>query len=86
MEVQSEFTVFILQLVQNYPIAATVFMVMGLLRSVFKPIMGVVQAYVNQTETISDNEKFEAFKNSRIYKSISWIVDLFSSVKLPKSK
>lgn len=86
MEIQTELASFIIKLVEGYPVAAAIFMAMGVLRAIFKPIMGVAQAYVDQTESTSDNEKLEAFKQSKIYKAVSWVIDLFASVKLPKSK
>jgi len=68
----------------KYGLAAQILGYMAGLRIVFKPLMTLGEAFVLYTPSKSDNEKLEKFKASKVYYWISFTVDFFASVKLPK--
>jgi hypothetical protein len=76
----------ILALMMKYPATASVLVVMGILRAIFKPLFSLLQAYVDATESKTDNEKLQKFKDSKIYKALAYLLDYAASVKLPKAK
>ncbi len=79
---------FIIPLIQSmsvkYPVIVSIIAVMGTLRIIFKPIMSVLHAYVESTETLKDDEKLAKAEASKYYKAIAWLVDFFASYKLKK--
>lgn len=78
---------FLIELAQKYPMLASVFMIMGILRAVFKPIMSVVEAYVKETDDGgADDAKLEKIKSSKIYRYLAYLLDYTASIKLPKKK
>ncbi len=62
----------------------TFVMVLGVFRSIFKPTMLLLEAYVLATPSKNDDEKLAGFKSSKAYATIVWIVDYLASIKLPK--
>jgi hypothetical protein len=74
----------LLELVQSQPKLVGVFVVVGVMRAVFKPIMSVVEAYVKSTPNEEDDKKLLALKEHKAYKALVWLVDYLLSVKLPK--
>lgn len=74
---------FIMPMVAKYPAIATVLMIVGGLRVVFKPIMSVARAYVDYTSTDSDNKKLDEIESSRVYKGLAYVLDYMASIKLP---
>jgi hypothetical protein len=76
----------ILALMMKYPATSSVLVVMGVLRAVFKPLFSLLQAYVDATESKTDNEKLQKFMESKIYKALAYLLDYAASVKLPKAK
>ena len=77
---------FILEMAAKYPAFASVFMLMGILRAIFKPLMGLLHTYVEATPSDKDNKMLEDLKKSKGYASLVWLLDYFGSVKLPKAK
>lgn len=77
---------FILEMAAKYPAFSSLFMIMGVLRAVFKPLMTLLHAYVEATPTEKDNELLEKLKKSKAYGAVVWLLDYFASVKLPKAK
>ena len=53
---------FLLPLISKYPIVASILLVVGGLRVVFKPIMSAARSYVDYTSTASDNAKLDAIE------------------------
>lgn len=74
----------VIGLTQTNPHVATLFILIGALRSVFKPLMSAWAAYVEYTDTKKDDEKFEEFKKSRFYAAIIWLLDFTASIKVKK--
>ena len=77
--------IMIIELVQKYPIIASILIAIGALRAVFKPLMSAVQAYVDYTVDTGDNEKLKKIIESRGYKALSYILDYSASIKLPQA-
>ena len=75
---------FLIEFMAKNPQLASVLVVMGLLRAVFKPLMSVIQAYVDATPDGGDNEKLEKVKESKWFKTLAWLLDYAASIKLPK--
>ena len=74
---------FILDLVAKYPLIAGVVMVIGVFRAIFKPLMTLVEAYVQSTPSTKDDEAVASFKTGKIYAALVWLVDYTTSIKLP---
>lgn len=71
-------------LFQNYPwlqhLAAFVFVC----RIVFKPLFAILGKYVELTIEEEDNKKLKKIMSTKWYKLAVFVVDMVSSVKLPK--
>lgn len=77
----------IIALANKYPFIASIFMVMGVLRAVFKPIMSVVEAYVKETDDGGkDDAWLNKIKSSKVYRYAAYVLDYTASIKLPKKK
>lgn len=74
----------LLPLISKYPVVSSILLIVGGLRVVLKPIMVAAKAYVDYTATTSDNEKLAAIESSKLYKTISFVLDYLASIKLPK--
>ena len=73
-------------LLQHYPWLQHVVALMVLSRVVFKPFFAILSKYVELTVEEDDNKKLHKLMNTKTYKMAVFIVDLISSVKLPKIK
>lgn len=73
-------------LVAKYPQAIMVFTVVGVLRAIFKPIMGVLESYVKATPSADDDAWLEKVKASKAYSVVAWVLDYTASIKLPVNK
>ena len=76
----------IAQLAEKYPIIATLALVIGGLRLVFKPIMAVIESVIAYTPYDSDDKWLAQVKANKIYLALAWFVDWSASVKLPAKK
>jgi len=76
----------LVELVAKYPMAASIVAVVGVLRITVKPVMSAVRSIVDATATQKDNEFLDNVEGSKIYKAFIYVVDWFSSVKLPGQK
>lgn len=59
---------------------------MVVLRMLFKPIFAILGKYVELTIEESDDKKLHKIMKSKWYKLTVFIIDMISSVKLPKLK
>lgn len=75
---------FLLPYIQKYPTLMSVLIIVGGLRLIFKPLMGLIQTYVDYTPSQSDNEFLKKIMESFIYKKLVWVIDYLGSIKLPK--
>lgn len=76
----------LLQLIEKYPVVAMIFMVVGILRAVFKPFMTLLFSYVDATVGDADNKMLDKFVKSKVYSGLVWLLDYTASIKLPKNK
>lgn len=70
----------------KYPIIVTIFAVMGVMRTLFKPLMTFVHAYVAATPSTKDDLKLEKFKEGKAFKVINFLVDYIFSIKITGKK
>jgi hypothetical protein len=73
----------IVNFAKSHPWIATLVFILGALRAIFKPIMGVVENYVKQRCTPEQYGAFVHFESSWIFKAICWLLDFGASIKLP---
>ncbi len=67
-------------------ILAAILVIVGSLRLTLKPLFTVLNTYVNSTPTKVDNDFLEKVENSKILKTIFYVLDLVASVKIvPKT-
>lgn len=71
-------------LLSKYPLTSSIIAVVGTLRIIFKPLMTFLHAYVQATPGKSDDLKLEKVEASKIYKTIVFLVDYFTSYKIKK--
>lgn len=73
-------------LVAKYPVAMTIFVVIGILRSINKPLFVLLHAYVKSTASETDDLLLKKVEESKIMKAIRFVLDWTASVKLPEKK
>jgi len=64
--------------------ALQIIAIIGSLRLVIKPIMGLIEAYVAITPSKSDDLLPAKIMDNKIYKAVVYLLDWFASLKLPK--
>lgn len=64
--------------------AVQIISIIGSLRLIIKPVMGLIEAYVLITPDKKDDLLPAKIKENKIYKSVVYILDWFASLKLPK--
>lgn len=74
----------LLDMMQKYPNLMSAFVVMGVLRAVFKPLMTVFEAYVVATPSKDDDSLLAKVKASKSYALVAYVLDYAASIKLPK--
>lgn len=70
-------------LVNQFPVAASILMVLGIARVVNKPLFALAKAFVAKTETTKDDEFLVEVETSKFYKALCFILDWTVSIKLP---
>ncbi len=76
----------IIGLAGKYPIVASIFMVVGVLRAVFKPLFTFLHVVADATPSAKDNELLLKVEGGKVYKAIAWFMDYIASIKLPGQK
>jgi hypothetical protein len=76
----------IMSLAQTNPHVAVMFMIMGALRAVFKPLMSAWAGYVEYTDSKEDDKKFQEFKSGKFYKFLCWLLDFTASIKVKNKR
>ena len=71
-------------LLQTYPWLQHLVAIMIISRVVFKPLFAILGKYVELTIEEDDNKKLHKFMQTKTYKMMVFLVDMLSSVKLPK--
>jgi len=64
--------------------AVQIIAIIGSLRLLIKPIMGLIEAYVLITPNKEDDLLPAQIKGNKIYKSVAYLLDWLASLKLPK--
>ena len=72
----------VLGFVQQYPWIATILLVMGGMRVLFKPVFSVFHAYVEFTPSPRDNLILDNVEKSAYYKAVVWVLDFVGSIKI----
>lgn len=67
-----------------YPWLQHVVAVLVVCRIVFKPLFSIITKYVELTVEDNDDKKLNAFMKTKKYKMLVFIVDLTTSIRLPK--
>lgn len=78
------FTLAILDFLAMNPHLAVLITIMTICRAVFKPGCALIQTYVDSTPWESDNQKWTAVQQNKIFKAVAFIMDFLFSLKLPK--
>jgi hypothetical protein len=73
----------IMGLVDKWPVLSSVFLVIGVLRSINKPLFSFLRTFVLATPSKKDDLILDGIEASKIYKVVAYVLDWFSSVKLP---
>jgi hypothetical protein len=81
-----ELTELLIGLVGKWPVASSVLMVVGVLRVINKPLFAFARTFVASTPSLKDDAVLAQIEGSKVYKSISFILDWFGSIKLPEKK
>ncbi len=76
----------IMEFLQSHPSMSVVLTVIAVFRLTFKPIMTVIEKYVEATPDKADDERLAKLKNSKTYARVAWVVDYLLSIKLPVKK
>lgn len=69
--------------VEKFPALTSVFLVIGVLRVINKPLFAFLRSYVQATPSTHDDSVLDGIEQSKIYSTISFILDWTASVKLP---
>ena len=68
----------------KYPVTVAIVSAIGMARLFMKPVFTFLHAIVDITPSKKDNELLGKAEASQAYKVITFVLDLFASVKLPK--
>jgi hypothetical protein len=69
-------------LLAKFPILASVFMIMGALRAVLKPLMALFRAFVAYTPSKADDVLPDQVEASPLYKGVAFVLDYLASIKI----
>lgn len=75
---------FILDLANQNPKIASIIMIIGGFRIIFKPVMLALEAFVQDSESKKDDEILAKVKGHVVYKVFSFILDYAFSIKTKK--
>ena len=73
-------------LAQKFPVAIAILAAIGTFRVFFKSIYAAIGVAVGETESKKDDEYYKAVSDSKIFKVLSFILDLTTSIKVPPKK
>lgn len=73
-----------LEALANIPLVLQIFTIMGAARAIFKPLCAGINKYVEESESMKDNELWEKIKTHKAFKIASYVLDLSLSIKMPK--
>jgi hypothetical protein len=64
--------------------AVQIITIIGSLRLLLKPLMGLLEAFVTITPSKTDDLLPEKIKDNKVYKSVVYLLDWLASLKLKK--
>lgn len=68
---------------REHPWIVTMLVVIGALRTLFKPLMAVIQMRVDATPDPEDNAWLTSLRSQSWYRLLTWTLDFGASIKLP---
>lgn len=74
---------FIIQLLTAHPSLAVLMTIVTVLRTVFKPIMAVIESGVKASGNARALAVLNSLEASKVYKAVCFVVDYLTSIKLP---
>ena len=74
---------FFVSVATKFPWLATVLLVIGGLRVVFKPVMTLIDGYIKANCSPDEYAKLQSFEAGPVYKWLNFGLDFVGSVKLP---
>lgn len=74
------------QFAKDWPILASIIVVMGTLRLFLKPVMTFLHAIADATPTPKDNDALNKVESSMLWKIVNFVIDYFASIKLEKKQ
>jgi len=66
-------------------VAATVLMIVGILRLIVKPVITIVEVVVSATPSKSDDEAFAKIQQGPVMKWVLYALDWLASIKAPNT-
>jgi len=73
-------------LVTQHPWVATLFLVIGLLRTVFKPLVTFLEQRAASTADPADDARLQAAEASWWFRTLAWALDFGASIKVGPQK
>lgn len=77
---------FFITFAKDWPILASIIVIMGTLRMFLKPVFTFIKEIVALTKTTKDDEVVAKVEASAAYKWVMFLVDYLASIKLPGAK
>jgi len=74
----------IFEFLVNFPVVTNILVIMGAARAIFKPLCAAINKYVEESESLKDNELWAKIQGHIVFKVISKILDYSLSIKLPQ--
>ena len=72
------------QLMVQFPWIATIFMVIGVIRVVVKPLMELAKSVAASTPSAKDDAAVASLESNKIYKTVLFVIDWIFSLKSVK--
>ena len=66
------------------PFLVAIFAIMGVARSIFKPLMIFIHGIIEATPSNKDNLAIAKFEKGKFFKAIVWLMDYVFSIKIKK--
>lgn len=70
----------------QYPLLVSGLVFVGILRTINKPLFALLNAYVQATPSEKDDEVLKKVETSKVYTHLVFLLDYFTSIKLPAKK
>lgn len=72
----------VVQVVESHPWVASLLILIGSLRLLFKPIMSLVRSRIAATPTTEDDAQLQRVMSSWWYQALAWTLDFVASIKI----